>query len=53
MAVTASAMEKDRERAQREGFAAYLTKPLDVDRFLAVVDEILGLVRTAWVVEDG
>ena len=39
--ISANAMPKDIERARAAGFAAYLTKPLDISRFLAVVDKNL------------
>jgi PAS domain S-box-containing protein len=38
VAVTANAMPRDIERGMQAGFAAYLTKPLDVEQFLNVVD---------------
>lgn len=42
VALTANAMAKDIARGQTAGFAEYLTKPLDMKRFHAVVDELLG-----------
>jgi PAS domain S-box-containing protein len=42
VAVSANAMPQDLERGKAAGFAAYLTKPLDVARLMAVVE---GLVR--------
>ncbi|MDP1928865.1 MAG: ATP-binding protein [Thiobacillus sp.] len=41
VAVTANAMPRDIERGKAAGFAEYLTKPLDVGRFLKVVDDCL------------
>lgn len=38
LAVSANAMPKDIERGIAAGFADYLTKPLDVGRFLASID---------------
>ena len=43
LAVSANAMPKDIERGLKAGFDAYLTKPIDVPKFLAAVDEYLGL----------
>jgi PAS domain S-box-containing protein len=42
VAVTANAMTRDIERGKTAGFTDYLTKPLDVARFHAVVDACLG-----------
>ena len=42
VAVTANAMPRDIERGKAAGFIDYLTKPLDVARFLAMVDRCLG-----------
>jgi two-component system, cell cycle response regulator DivK len=41
IALTAHAMTGDRERAIAAGFANYLTKPLDPDKFLS---QLLGLL---------
>ena len=41
IAVSANAMPRDLERAKAAGFAAYLTKPLDIARLLALVDQTL------------
>jgi CheY-like chemotaxis protein len=38
VAVTAQAMPEDLKRAQRSGFAAYITKPIDADVLLAEVE---------------
>jgi hypothetical protein len=40
--ISANAMPKDIERAQAAGFADYLTKPLEVGQFLAVVGRHLA-----------
>ena len=42
VAITANAMPHDQARSRRAGFAEYLTKPLDVARFLQVVDALLA-----------
>ena len=42
IAVSANAMVGDKERGSRAGFTDYLTKPLDIVRFLAVLDEVLA-----------
>ncbi len=41
IAVTANAMPLDIERGMNAGFLRYVTKPLDVTRFIAVVNESL------------
>ncbi len=41
VAITANAMPRDEARARQAGFADYLTKPLDVERFYAAVDHYL------------
>ncbi len=41
VAISANAMAKDMERAGKVGFADYLTKPLDVNRFMHVLDKLL------------
>jgi len=43
VAISANAMPKDLARARAAGFADYLTKPLEVDRLLRVVDEVAGM----------
>jgi hypothetical protein len=40
VAVTANAMSRDIERGKKAGFVEYLTKPLDVIKFHAVLDKI-------------
>ena len=42
VAVTANAMTHDWERARQAGFAAYVTKPLNLLRFEEVIDALLG-----------
>jgi CheY-like chemotaxis protein len=42
IAITANAMLRDIERGRTAGFAAYLTKPLDVGLFLHTVDRCLA-----------
>jgi two-component system, cell cycle response regulator DivK len=39
LAVTAQAMEGDRERFKEAGFAGYLSKPVDIDELLATVEQ--------------
>ena len=38
IAISANAMHGDPERGRREGFTEYLTKPLDIPRFLETLD---------------
>jgi CheY-like chemotaxis protein/anti-sigma regulatory factor (Ser/Thr protein kinase) len=42
IAVTANAMLRDIERGKAAGFADYLTKPIDVIKFLSVINSMLG-----------
>ena len=42
IALTASAMRGDRERFLRQGFTAYLSKPIDVKSFGSTVESYLG-----------
>ncbi|MFO0615392.1 MAG: PAS domain S-box protein [Polyangiaceae bacterium] len=42
IALSAAASARDRERGEREGFRRYLTKPVQVDLLLAVLEEVLG-----------
>lgn len=42
VAVTANAMQQDIERGLEAGFAAYITKPLDVEDFLKTVKQLLS-----------
>jgi CheY-like chemotaxis protein len=39
IALTASAMTGDRERFLRQGFTAYMSKPIDVRTFAAAIEE--------------
>lgn len=41
IALTASAMRGDRERFLKQGFTAYLSKPIDVKSFAATVESYL------------
>ena len=41
IAVTANAMKRDIDFGMAVGFAEYITKPLDVDRFLGIIDRYL------------
>ena len=42
IALSANAMKVDFERGMQAGFDAYLTKPLDIQAFLAQLDRLLG-----------
>ncbi len=42
IALTASAMRGDRERFLRQGFTAYMSKPIDVKSFGPTVESYLG-----------
>jgi CheY-like chemotaxis protein len=42
VALSANAMEDDRKRGEEAGFDGYLTKPIDVKAFLAVLERMLG-----------
>ncbi|MDH5369803.1 MAG: response regulator, partial [Gammaproteobacteria bacterium] len=39
--ISANAMPKDIARSKAAGFKDYLTKPIDMVKFIAVIDEIL------------
>ena len=41
VAISANAMPKDLARGKAAGFVEYLTKPLDVDKLLQVVDDVI------------
>ncbi|HET9730090.1 MAG TPA: response regulator, partial [Acidimicrobiia bacterium] len=51
VALTAKALTGDREKAIAAGASDYITKPVDIDRLLAVIREWLG--RTTGVDESG
>jgi PAS domain S-box-containing protein len=40
IALSANAMQRDIDAAMEQGFLAYLTKPLDIDRFFIVLEEV-------------
>ena len=42
IAVTANAMTRDIERSRTAGFTEYLTKPLDIVKFYALLDKLLS-----------
>lgn len=42
IAVTANAMTRDIERGRMAGFTEYLTKPLDIVKFYALLDKLLS-----------
>ena len=42
IALTASAMRGDRERFLRQGFTAYLSKPIDVRAFGTTIESFVG-----------
>jgi chemosensory pili system protein ChpA (sensor histidine kinase/response regulator) len=48
MVVTSRAGAKHRERAMKEGAAAFLTKPVQEEQLLAAVSAILGVDKTAF-----
>ena len=41
IALSAAASERDKQRGLQAGFAAYLTKPVDVEAFISTVEKIL------------
>jgi PAS domain S-box-containing protein len=41
IALSAAASERDKQRGLQAGFAAYLTKPVDVEAFIATVEKLL------------
>ena len=41
IALSANALPRDIERALAEGFQAYVTKPIEIGKFLAAVDKVL------------
>jgi len=41
IALSAAASERDKQRGLQAGFAAYLTKPVDVEAFISIVEKIL------------
>lgn len=45
VALTAHAMAGDAERAMEAGFDGYITKPIEVDTFLSLVEEAVARVR--------
>jgi PAS domain S-box-containing protein len=47
VAITANAMSRDIERGLAAGFAAYLTKPLNIVKFYSVLDKILETSDTS------
>ncbi len=47
IAVSANAMPQDLARGQAAGFVDYLTKPLEIGRFLAAVDAVIGTPAAA------
>ena len=47
VAITANAMPRDIERGMAAGFVDYLTKPLDIQRFIDTVDRLLPNAQTA------
>jgi CheY-like chemotaxis protein len=42
VAISANAMPNDLARGKAAGFLEYLTKPLDVDKLLRVIDDVIG-----------
>jgi signal transduction histidine kinase len=45
IALSADAMEDDKKKALDMGFRTYITKPIDVDNFLSVIEEVLGAIK--------
>ena len=45
LAISANAMSRDIKRGLEAGFVDYLTKPLDIPKFLAVIDSLLHNTR--------
>jgi two-component system cell cycle response regulator DivK len=45
IAVTASVIPSEREKVTAAGFNGYLSKPIDVDTFNAMVDRLAGTAR--------
>jgi len=43
IALSAAASERDKQRGLQAGFAAYLTKPVDVEAIISVIDELLRI----------
>ena len=43
LALTADAMDRDKRKALEMGFYSYITKPINVPKFLDVIDKVLGL----------
>ena len=42
IAMTANALEEDKEAALKSGMDAHIAKPLDMDIFIAVLKKLLG-----------
>ncbi len=42
IAMTANAFEEDRKKAFKAGMNAHITKPIDIETILAVLDQVLG-----------
>jgi CheY-like chemotaxis protein len=42
VAISANAMPKDLEKGKAAGFLDYITKPLDMKKTLAIVDEVIN-----------
>jgi len=47
MVVTSRAGAKHRERAMKEGAAAFLTKPVQEEQFIAAVSNLIGAPKGA------
>lgn len=45
VALTSYAMKGDRDKFMRDGFSDYISKPIDIDRFLEVVGRLAPLPR--------
>ena len=42
IAMTANAFEEDKKKAFKAGMNAHITKPIDIETILAVLDQVLG-----------
>ena len=42
VAMTANAFEEDKEKSFKAGMNAHITKPIDIEIILAVLDQVLG-----------
>ncbi len=45
IALSADAMAEDKKKALDMGFQTYITKPIDVDNFINVIEDVLGAIE--------